>query len=121
MKKQQGVSLTGLLMVLIVLALGGLVGAKLAPAYIDYFGIQKIFAAMEQSGDLTSMSAKDLRISFNKRGSIDNIRSISGDDIQITKRPDGKAIMSAEYSVKVPIAANVSVVIDFSVSTEKPE
>ena len=43
--KQRGITLTGALMGMIVLALAGLFAAKLLPAYLDYFAVQKIIAA----------------------------------------------------------------------------
>lgn len=119
--KQRGVSLSGLIVVLIVLALLGLVAAKTVPAYVDYFNIKKIFAAIEAAGELKSLASKDLRLSYAKRASIDNIRSVSAEDIIITKGPDGNNVMSVEYTVKTPLFSNVSLLIDFNVSTAKTE
>lgn len=119
--KQRGVSLSGTVMVMVVLALLGLVAAKLTPAYIDYFAIKKVLLAMEAGGELSSMGATELRASYSRRSSIDNIKSVSAADLQITKGADGIAVISAEYSVKTPLAANISLLIDFTVSTAKTE
>jgi len=119
--KQRGFSLSGMVMGMVVLALLALVAAKMAPAYIDYFAIKKILAAMEASGELESMGSRELRIAYAKRASIDNVKSIAPEDLQISKASDGGAIVSAEYSVKTPLFANVSLLIDFTVSTEKAE
>ena len=120
LRKQRGVSLSGAAMVMVVLALVGLVAAKLAPAYIDYFAIKKVLAAMEVSGELKSLSSKDLRASYTKRSGIDNIKSITAEDLQITKNSEGNAVISAEYSVRTPLVANISLIIDFSFSTANP-
>lgn len=120
-KKQRGVSLSGAVVVMVILALLGLVAAKLAPAYIDYFAIKKVLLAMEVSGELKSMGAKELRASYSKRSSIDNIKSISAEDLQISKNSEGNAVISAEYSVKTPLVANISLIIDFTVSTAKTD
>ncbi len=119
--KQRGFTLSGMVTGMVVLALLALVGAKLAPAYIDYFSIKKILTAMEVNGELKTLGSKDLRTSYAKRALIDNVKSITPEDLQISKAPDGTAIISAEYSVKTPLAANVSLLIDFTVSTEKAE
>lgn len=115
--KQRGVSLSGLIIVLVVLALLGLVGAKTVPAYVDYFNIKKVIASMEAAGELKNMSSKDLRMSYARRASIDNIRSISAEDLLINKGPDGNMVISAEYTVKTALFGNVSLLIDFSVSS----
>jgi hypothetical protein len=120
-KKQRGVSLSGAVVVMVILALVGLVAAKLAPAYIDYFAIKKILTAMEASGELKTMGAKELRLAYNKRANIDNVRSITHEDLQISKDSEGNAVISAEYSVRTPLVANISLIIDFSVSTAKTE
>lgn len=119
--KQRGVSLSGTVMVMVVLALLGLVAAKLSPAYIDYFAIKKVLLAMEAGGELSSMGPNELRASYSKRSSIDNIKSISAADLQITKGTDGIAVISAEYSVKTPLVSNISLLIDFTVTTAKTD
>ncbi len=121
LNKQLGFSFTSVVMTMIVLALLGLVAAKVAPAYLDYFAIKKVLATMDTSGDLKSMSNSELRVSFSRRASIDNIRSITAEDLQISRGAGGTSVISAEYSVKTPLVANVSLVIDFSVSTGPAE
>lgn len=119
--KQRGFTLSGMVTGMVVLALLALVAAKLAPAYLDYFAIKKILSAMQVNGELKTLGSKELRISYAKRASIDNVKSITPEDLQISKAQDGSAIVSAEYSVKTPLVANVSLLIDFTVSTEKAE
>ena len=50
MRKQQGISLTGLIFWLAIVAFVGLMAAKLLPAYIEFFAVKKIFATMEKAG-----------------------------------------------------------------------
>lgn len=119
--KQRGVSLSGVIVVLIVLALLGLMAAKTVPAYIDYYNIKKVFASMEAAGELKNMGSKELRLSYSRRSGIDNITSITAQDLLIEKGQDGNMVMSAEYSVRTPLVANISLMIDFSVSTAKAD
>ncbi len=115
--KQRGISLSGALVGMIVLALAGLFAAKLLPSYLDYFAVQKIFKAMEQGGD-TKGSVKEIRNSFDRRNSIENVQSMRGDDLEITKE-GGEAVVTANWSVKIPIVANFSACLDFTVTTAK--
>lgn len=119
--KQRGVSLSGVIMVLVVVALLGLVAAKTVPAYVDYANIKKVFAAMEVAGELKSLDSKALRISYGKRAGIDNITSITAQDLIIEKGADGNMVMSADYSVRTPLFGNVSLMIDFNASTAKKD
>jgi hypothetical protein len=120
-KKQHGFSLSGMVMIMIGLALVFLVAAKLVPVYIDYFSIKKVLLTMKNADELKNMSSQDLRMSYTRRAVIDNIRSISPADLQIEKGPDGVAVISVDYSVKTSLVDNISLVIDFSVSTAKKD
>ncbi len=110
MRKQLGLSLTGLLIVSAVLVFVAIVGFKVAPSYIEYFTIKRVVndIAMENRGG----SVKDVISAFNKRAQIDDIRSLRGNDLEVSKTGEGFEIR-AEYSVVVPLFSNISAQIDF--------
>jgi Tfp pilus assembly major pilin PilA len=117
MYKQRGVSLTGLLITLGVLAFLAIMAAKLFPAYVDYFAVKKMFKSMEQAGDLKN-SVREIRRSFDTRNTIEDVKSVKGEDLEVTKE-GGETILSANWSVKIPMVSNVSACLDFSVTTAK--
>jgi hypothetical protein len=115
MVRQRGVSLVNLIITLAVLGFLGVMAAKLVPAYIEYFAVKKIFAAMESSGDLKG-TVRDIRVSFEKRNNIENVQDIHPEDLEITKE-GGETVLSVGWSKKVPLVSNVSACIDFFVTT----
>lgn len=117
MGNQRGVSLTGLIVVLAVLGVGGVLASKLMPAYIEYFAVKKMFASMEQAGDLKG-SVRDIRKSYETRNAIEDVKSVHGDDLEVTKE-GGETVVSAAWSVKVPMVNNISACIDFMVTSAK--
>jgi hypothetical protein len=117
MRKQRGVSLMGLIITLAVLGFLAVMAAKLMPAYIDYFAVKKMFATMEQAGDL-KLSVRDIRKSFDTRNTIEDVRAVKGDDLEIGKE-GGETVVSVAWSVKVPMVANISTCLDFNVTTAK--
>jgi hypothetical protein len=117
MLKQRGVSLMGLIVTLAVLGFLAVMAAKLMPAYIDYFSVKKMFKTMEQAGDL-KQGVREIRKSFDTRNAIENVQAVKGDDLEITKE-GGETVVSANWSVKVPLVSNVSACLDFSVTTAK--
>jgi Tfp pilus assembly protein PilE len=117
MHKQRGISLMGLIVTLGVLGFLAVMAAKLMPAYIDYFSVKKMFKTMEQAGDL-KQPVRDIRRSFDTRNAIENVQAVKGDDLEITKE-GGETVVSANWSVKVPMVSNVSACLDFSVTTAK--
>lgn len=117
MSKQRGLSLMGLIVTLGVVGFLGVTAAKLLPAYIEYWSVRKIFAAMEQNGD-TKGTVAEIRRHYDTRNAIEDVKSVTGPDLEITKE-GADTVVSANWSVKVPLVANVSACIDFSASTAK--
>ena len=117
MQKQRGISLVGLIVTLAVIGFLAVMAAKLMPAYIEYFAVKKMFAAMEQGGDLKG-SVRDIRASYEKRNAIEDVKSVRGDDLEVSKE-GGEAVITANWSVRIPMVSNVNACLDFSVTTAK--
>jgi Domain of unknown function (DUF4845) len=118
MREQKGVTLTGFLIVAIIVVLVLLAAFKIAPAYFEYYAIQKQFKAIANDPGARSMSRREIEGAFVARQTVENIKSVGAGDIQVTK--DGTSvILSAEYSVKVPLFGNLSACMDFNPSSAK--
>jgi hypothetical protein len=87
------------------------------PAYIEYFQVKKLFAAMQQGGDLNG-NPREIRTAFDRRNAIEDIKNVQGRDLEITKE-GGETVVAATWSVKVPVAYNASACLDFFVTTAK--
>ncbi len=112
LQKQKGISLSGLLVWSVILILIAISGLKIAPAYIEFSTIQKNLTAIAKDTNSQNMDLSQIRLSFNRRVQIDNIKSINGQDIKINKEND-RIVLSAEYTTKIPLIANLSLTIDF--------
>ena len=117
MGKQHGVSLSGLIWVLAILAFLGILAAKLLPSYIEYFSVKKMFASMEQAGDMKG-TVREIRMSYERRNAIEDVKSVKPEDLEISKA-GGETVVSAAWSVKVPLLYNVSACLDFAVTSSK--
>jgi hypothetical protein len=118
MKNQRGVTLTGLLLVSGVLILVLLLGFKLFKPYTEYFAIVKVFNTLAQKPEVRDGTRRDFGAAWASYAQIENITSISGDDIELAK--DGnRIIISALYQVKVPLFKNYTLVVDFNPSSSK--
>ena len=115
MRKQRGITLTGTIMVLGILGFLGVMAAKLMPAYLEYGSVKKIIKTMEQSGDLKG-TVRDIRRTFDKLNAIENVTNVKSDDLEISKQGQD-TVVSASWSVRVPMVYNVSACIDFTAST----
>lgn len=117
-KYQRGVSLSGLLMGSVILVLVALLGMKLFPDVTEYFQIVKAVKAVSNEAVQNGESVGDIRKSFDRRAQVDDIRTITGQDLEITK--DGsQVIITFAYPKTIPLFANVSLLIDFEGSSAK--
>jgi hypothetical protein len=113
--KQSGLSLIGVLIVGAFLAFVLLVAFRTVPAINEYLAIQRIIRLVAEEGN-GGVPIAELRRSFDRRGQIDDVVTIRGTDLEITKR-GGKVVIETDYSRKVPVVANVSLLIDFQASS----
>jgi len=118
MKTQRGITTFGSVIVLVFLVLGAIVVMKLAPSYIDYFSVEKVMSAMGKEDDLQNMTSIDIRKSFERRATIDNITSVTPADLEIRRR-NGQVVVSVAYSQKVHLVGNISLLMDFQSSSVK--
>ncbi len=114
MKRQRGLSLIGLIVGGGILVFVAIVGMKCVPAYIEYFTVQKHIRELARSPD--SASVKEIQNNFDKRAGVDDVTSVQGKDLDITKTGNTVTI-SVSYERKVPLFANVSALFEFDVSS----
>ena len=96
--RQRGLSFLGLLVVGSVLAMAGVVVAQIVPTAIEY---QAVLKAATKATQGTSVA--EVRNIFDKAAVIDNIKSITGRDIEISKEGD-KIVVSFAYQREIHLA-----------------
>jgi len=118
MRKQHGVSLTGLIFWLAILGFLGIMASKLLPAYIEYFAVKKIFATMENAGEMKG-TVGEIRKAYDRRNAIEDVKNVQGSDLEIARGAGGETVVTAAWSTKVPLVSNANACLDFVVTTEK--
>lgn len=112
MHQQRGITLTGFLVFAVIMIAALLLGFKIGPAYMEFYTIQKTLRAMAAEPAMKTASRGEFNSAWNARAGMDNIKAIGYDDIQIEKDGSG-IVLSAEYSVRVPLFANLSALMEF--------
>lgn len=112
MHQQRGITLTGFLVFAVLLIAALLLGFKIGPAYMEYYTIQKTLRVMAAEPAMKTASRGEFNSAWNARAGMDNIKAIGYDDIQIEKDGSG-IVLSAEYSVRVPLFGNLSALMEF--------
>ncbi|MFL6709916.1 MAG: DUF4845 domain-containing protein [Massilia sp.] len=113
-KSQRGISLSGLIFVLAVLGFIGVFAMKVFPTYLEYKSSKDAIAAAKA----TNGSPMEMRQAFDKNADINRIETISGKDLLISKET-GETELSFAYQKKIPMFANVSLLIDYAATTAR--
>ncbi len=113
--KQRGVSFPVIFLIGVVVALGAIGAMKIGPAYLDFATAKKAIAAVAAS-ESRAGSVSDVRKAFERQADIDNITVVTPGELEISK-DGGDLVISFAYTQKIPLFANVSLLIDFAAST----
>jgi len=113
--RQRGVSLMGLIMGLFVLIFVALLGFKVLPPILEYRTAKAAIQAIARERQTSTVA--DIRKAFDARAQIDDIGTITGSDLEVTKE-GGEVVISFAYRKEVPLFANVGVYLDFAANSK---
>jgi len=117
--KQNGLTLSGFIVVAILFIFVAILGMKLIPAYIENGKIQKAFESIVRDSAMQAATVAEIKESFVKRAIIiDGVTSVTQNDILIAK-DSGSISLSASYSKQVPLVSNISLLIEFHPSASR--
>jgi len=110
---QRGMSFAGFILGAVLLVLIIITGLKVLPAFIQDATINKLFSSIAHDPEMQNASLHEIRASFDRRAIVDDVTAITSADIDILSDA-GTPVLSASYSVKVPLVANISLYIEFN-------
>ena len=111
---QRGISLSGLIVVLAGLGVIAIFAMKVFPTFLEYRAIKNSIVAAKATGG----TVREIQASFDKNADINTITAIKGTDLIISK-DTGETEISFAYEKRIPLAGNVSLVIDYAGTTDK--
>jgi hypothetical protein len=106
--RQRGISFIGLIFVGAVLACAGVITAQVFPTVLEYQAVLKA-ANKAQSGN----SVAEVRSIFDKAADIDNIHTIAGKDLEITKEGD-KIVVAFAYNREIHLTGPAFLVLKYA-------
>ena len=105
---QRGLTFFGLLLIGGLLAVTGVITAQVVPTAIEYQAVIK--AANKASEGIT---VAEVRSTFDKAAAIDDIKSVSGKDIDVTKEGD-KIVVSFAYQREIHLVGPAFLTLKYS-------
>lgn len=118
MHRQRGLSLSGFLLWAVLFIIVALIAFKVGPPYAEFLTIQAQMKAIANDPEGRNGVRRVVEDLFDRRSAIENIKSVKPGDLQISKDGD-RVVISAEYSVCVPLVLNVRVCMDYAPSSDK--
>lgn len=112
--KQSGVSLIGLILVLVMLGFLGVLALKIAPTATEFISIKKAIETARASGT----TAREIQMSFDKQAEVGYITTITGKDLEITRNGNDVEISFA-YQKKIPLVGPASLLLEYAGTTAK--
>lgn len=106
--KQSGISFIGVLFVVGVLAFVGVIAAQALPTVLEFQSITKA-ATKAKEGN----SVAEVRAIFEKAAQIDDIKSITGKELEVTKEGD-KTVVSFAYNKEIHIAGPAFLLLKYA-------
>lgn len=114
-KRQAGISLVGLIVVLALLGCVGLLAMKIVPTYTEYRAIQNAIVSAKQAG---GGNVAEIQKSFDASATVNYISSITGRDLIIGKE-NGEMEVSFAYEKKIPLVGPASLLLEYAGTTAK--
>ncbi len=112
--KQLGLSFIGLLFVAGILGFLGILAAQAVPTVIEFQSIKKATHKAANEG----ATPADVRRIFDAAGAIDDFKSISGKDLDVTKAGD-KVVVSFAYPKEIHIGGPAYLLMKYAYTTAK--
>jgi Domain of unknown function (DUF4845) len=107
--KQRGISFIGLLIVGGFLAFFGVIAAQVFPTAIEYNAISKAATKAAREGS----SVADVRNLFDRASQIDDIKSVTGKDLEVTKEGD-KIVASFAYEKEIHLGGPAYLLLKYA-------
>jgi hypothetical protein len=111
-RKQHGISLTGVIFWLVILGSLLVLGLRIVPVVTEYQSIKNAVAHAKATGG----SVAQMRTAYDLDARVNDVESLHGKDLEFTRDGDHFEIAFA-YERRIPLVANASLLLAFASST----
>lgn len=113
-QQQLGVSIMGLIIVLVIVVFMALLAFKLIPGVLEYRAMKGAIVAIARERQNSSVA--EIRRAFESRQAIDDFTSVKPSELEVTKQGN-QVVIAFAYRKEIPLFANVGLYIDFAANS----
>ena len=112
MKKQQGLSIIGLLVVLLMAGALGFFGLKVGPTYMENWTLKKMMKDLETDDAVIGKNPNTIRNVVVKRTRVNGVYNLTPRNLEIKRRGKSNEV-TLNYVVNKQLAGNMEIVMTF--------
>lgn len=122
-KKQQGMTVISMVLILGVIAFFATVALRLVPMYQEYFGVVNIMKGMQEEITENKLTKNQANILLVRRFNTGYIDSVKKENIEYLRGSNNVSISKIviDYEVRVPFMAQISLIGNFHIEAEAEE
>ncbi|KKL49327.1 hypothetical protein LCGC14_2316620 [marine sediment metagenome] len=125
MKRQQGMTLIGWVIVMALIAFFATLAMRLVPMYQEYYGVVQIMNDMKIELRSNNLSKNEVKTLMARRFNIGYISSVTKDDVEIFRGKNTAYVTKIviDYEVRKPFFAQIDLVGHFhkEIDVEPPK
>ena len=111
-KKQQGLTMISMLVVIVFLLFQAVIAMNVIPVYMTDSSVKDVMERLEQDPKSTGLSAKELKESVIKRLRLNSVYDIKPEYIKV-KRGRGVNIVTIEYEPRGKLIGTLDFIVTF--------
>ena len=111
-RAQQGVTLIGFLLMLVLAGCIAYLAMRTVPAYTEYFSVVSALKGVAQEPGVETMDPDRIHNLLGRRFNVSYVETIDHKDVKIIRDTNGMRL-SVDYEVRKPVAYNVDLVVHF--------
>ena len=108
--RQGGMTVIGMLLLLIVIAFVALIAMKVVPMYVQYYSIKSTIESIRKEPQVAQMSAQEIQNAIQKRFDIGYVDNITARDLKIRNDRNGR-VLDLVYQDERALFYGLSVVL----------
>lgn len=110
--QQSGMTVIGMLLLLIVIAFVALIAMKVVPMYIELYTVKSTIESIRNEPQLAQMSTQDIHNSIQKRFDIGYVERVKARDLKIKNDPSGRGrVLELTYDDERELFYGLSVLL----------
>ena len=111
-QRQSGMSIPGILAIMIMVGFFVMCGVRMAPPYFEYLSVKKILSDIAVEHNAETLSIRQIRLKLSNIFNSNQIYELDYKDVEIFRK-NGKTYMDGNYEVRLPVMGRIDMVLKF--------